>query len=283
MPGLFDSIFKDVLRDNPGSLLNLLKLPTGEQVTAEDTELSASSRSADILLKVTNPDYLVQIEMQSTYDRTIAKRMLEYRVLCGLRFDTLPAVESVLLLLRPLADGKEVSGILESRGIRFTYHIIRLWEVDVAAALSQPVSMLPLAPLCAVNEKEISHILEQIKERLYQEQVPAIECREIWVKTRYLLGLKMNNEQAERVMGSLMLDLRDSSTYMATLEEGVRKGELEGTLSEGKRVLLRLGARRFGEPSSAVVAAIEAITLIDHVERLVDRVLDVNNWNELMS
>ena len=103
-----------------------------------------------------------------------------------------------------------------------------------------------------------------------------------------------------------MLDLKDSTTYMATLEEGIQKGiqkgreegklegkleglqegklegKLEGGLEEGRRVLLRLGQKRLGAASSDVLQRIEAISDVEQIESLIDRVLDVESWNELL-
>ncbi len=87
-----------------------------------------------------------------------------------------------------------------------------------------------------------------------------------------------------------MLDLKDSTTYMATLEEGIQKGiqqgreegKQEGGLEEGRRVLLRLGQKRLGAASSDVLQRIEAIADVELIESLIDRVLDVESWNELL-
>jgi predicted transposase YdaD len=294
VPSGFDAVFKEVLLQNPANLLQILNLPVGRLVTSEPTDVSASSRRADILLKVSDPDYLVQVEMQTSYDRTMPKRMLEYRVLSGLRHETLPVMESVLFLLRPQADNANLDGILESKGIRFAYHIVRLWEVAAEMVIQQPIHMMPLAPLCAVQPSDLPILLNQMQERLVAERVPLSDCREIWARTRYLLGLKMSNEQAEQLMGGIMLDLRDSTTYRATLEEGIRKGKLvghregkaegkaEGGLDEARKLLIRLGERRFGGVGSDIHAQINSIDDLGRIEGLIERVLDANNWAELL-
>ncbi len=294
VPSGFDAIFKEVLLQNPANLLQVLNMPSGKKVTSEPTDLSASSRRADILLKVSDPDYFVQVEMQSTYDSTMPKRMLEYRVLSGLRHEELPAMESVLLLLRPQADSAHLSGVLESRGIRFAYHIVRLWEVDAVTVIRQPVHMMPLAPLCSVPNGDLPSLFHQMQERLNVEGVSISDRLEIWEKTRYLLGLTMSNEQANQLMGGIMLDLKDSTTYMATLEEGIRKGKLvgrregkaegkaEGGLEEGRKLLIRLGERRFGAAGSDIHSQISSIDDLSRIESLIERVLDVSSWPELL-
>ena len=72
--------------------------------------------------------------------------------------------------------------------------------------------------------------------------------------------------------------MRESVTYQAILEEGEAKGRAEGV----KRALLRVGQKRFGPPDAVILAAIKAITDPEHVEALVERVLDVSSWDELL-
>ena len=87
-----------------------------------------------------------------------------------------------------------------------------------------------------------------------------------------------------------MLDLRDSSTYRETLQEGMAAGLQEGkaaglqegSLEEGRRVLLRLGQKRFGAAPAEAVQRIEAMTNVGQLEALIDRVLEAEGWNDLM-
>jgi hypothetical protein len=48
-------------------------------------------------------------------------------------------------------------------------------------------------------------------------------------------------------------------------------------------VILRVGARRFGPPPTAVRAAIEAVTDSEQLEALLDRLVVVGSWNELLA
>jgi hypothetical protein len=74
--------------------------------------------------------------------------------------------------------------------------------------------------------------------------------------------------------------MRDSTTYQAILKEGFQEGRRE----VARRFLLRRGARRFGEPDAAIIAAIESIHDIDRLESLTDRLVDAtaSDWNDLL-
>jgi glutamate-1-semialdehyde 2,1-aminomutase len=83
-----------------------------------------------------------------------------------------------------------------------------------------------------------------------------------------------------------MIEDSDSTTYMAILEEGRAQGREEaraqGRLLGARSILLRVARRRFGPPDPAIAARIEAIPDLDRLGRLIDRVLDVGSWDELM-
>jgi predicted transposase YdaD len=76
--------------------------------------------------------------------------------------------------------------------------------------------------------------------------------------------------------------MKESTTYQAILREGKAEGKAEGRLEEAKRILLRQGRKRFGQPKAAVKSKIDAIADLAQLERLSDRILDANSWDELI-
>jgi hypothetical protein len=46
--------------------------------------------------------------------------------------------------------------------------------------------------------------------------------------------------------------------------------------------ILRLGRRRFGPPGDGLCATIDAIDDIDQLNTLLDRILEVASWDELL-
>ena len=77
--------------------------------------------------------------------------------------------------------------------------------------------------------------------------------------------------------------MRESVTYQAILEEGEAKGKAEGMAEEAKRILLRIGQKRFGPPGEAIVATIARIRDHEQAEALTERLLDVSSWDELLA
>lgn len=89
--------------------------------------------------------------------------------------------------------------------------------------------------------------------------------------------------------------IEESSTYQLIInrglvrgreegrEEGREVGREEGVVSEARRLVLRLGTKRLGTPNQATVEAIMAITSLETLELLAERLLEAETWAELMA
>jgi hypothetical protein len=97
-----------------------------------------------------------------------------------------------------------------------------------------------------------------------------------------LMGLRYAEQIAAQVYAGITA-MEESVTYQAIIRKGMEKGIVEGKLQEGKRLLLLLGQNRFGAPDAEVRAAVEALTDLERVEWLSQRLLDVSGWHELLS
>jgi hypothetical protein len=64
--------------------------------------------------------------------------------------------------------------------------------------------------------------------------------------------------------------MKESVTYMAIIEEGAQE------------MLLFQGRHCFGEPSTQVVAALNAVTSVSGLEELGVRLLHVSSWEDLL-
>ncbi len=48
-------------------------------------------------------------------------------------------------------------------------------------------------------------------------------------------------------------------------------------------MILQLGSKRFGPPDAATQATLDAITTTERLERLAERLLEVESWAELLT
>ena len=83
-------------------------------------------------------------------------------------------------------------------------------------------------------------------------------------------------------MGQTIAEYYMEEGHARGLIEGRAKGVAEGQAKEARRLLLHLGRQRFGEPSQQIVAAVSEVNDVDRLERLTDRLLQVNSWQELL-
>jgi hypothetical protein len=70
--------------------------------------------------------------------------------------------------------------------------------------------------------------------------------------------------------------MEESATYQYLLNKGA--------VRQAIKIVLRIGTQRFGSPPDAqTVATINAIPDLEHLERLMDRALEVSSWQELLA
>jgi len=69
--------------------------------------------------------------------------------------------------------------------------------------------------------------------------------------------------------------MRESSTYQAIL--------LEGRVEEAQRLILKLGGKRFGPPGLAVHFAVDAISDLGQLEKLLERLIDASDWDDVFT
>ena len=100
------------------------------------------------------------------------------------------------------------------------------------------------------------------------------EIGDYWAATYILMGLVYHGTIAKALLQGIR-KTKESTTYQAILREG--------KLEEVKRILLRLGRKRFGPPKAAVKSKIEAIDDLVQLEHLSDRILDAQSWDELIA
>jgi predicted transposase YdaD len=78
--------------------------------------------------------------------------------------------------------------------------------------------------------------------------------------------------------------MKESTTYQSILTEGRQEGESMGRVREAPRILRLQGMRRFGAPSPAIEAVLEAIDDVDRLEALSVRIVepDLQGWDDLL-
>lgn len=280
MPKPFDATTRDLLETQPLDWLHYVGLEATE-VEVINSDLSTITTESDKLIRVTRPrPYLSHLELQSKYKFDVPDRTLRYNVLSKYRHQ-LPVI-SILVLLRREADGPNITGELlyrlddEEPYLRFRYRVGRVWEKPVEEVLSGGVGTLPLAPLSDVSPDELPAVVRRMEERISQEATPQ-EAAQLWTATYVLMGLRYTSEFAAKLLEGVRA-MEDSVTYQAILAKGRDGGRAE----EARALLFRLGNKRFGPPDAATQISINTISSVEQLEGLVEQVVDVTGWKDLV-
>jgi predicted transposase YdaD len=300
-PRPFDITTRLLIDSDPAGWLRWVGLPVDGPVQPVDSEMSTVLAEVDKVLRVGAPSpWLAHLELQSSYDRLLPIRLLQYHGLL-LRKHELP-VESTVVLLRQQADGPALTGRYEQRGPRgrvtvaFAYEVVRVWQRPVQELLTGGLGLVPLAPLADLGSVPLPEVLAQMDERI-EEDVPPTAVGEFWANARILMGLRYDRDVVDQVFRRVR-EMRESVTYQEILEEGreegieigrrqglaagLEEGREEGRLDGERRILLRLATSRFGEPSADVRAHIDRISDLGELERLGLRVLTATSWDDLL-
>jgi predicted transposase YdaD len=166
------------------------------------------------------------------------------------------------------------------------------------------LAVLPLAPVSNIGPDRLAAVLRAIAQRLRREATPE-QTATLWKATTILLSLRYEKEQIEaivREVSTMSLGIRgieESWLYQEYFQkgkaegiaegkaegkaEGIAEGKAEGDLDRARADLLRLGRKRFGSPGDAVSAEISKIDDPDRLSALLERVLDVSSWDELLA
>jgi predicted transposase YdaD len=283
MPLPFDATLKDSVQTYPADYAASFHFDDLLPLAALNVDLSTLSAATDVALgRGDPPDVIIDLNFQSGADADAPARAMVYSSVLHLRYRV--PVHSIIILLRPEADHPALTGKLRYRArprkgkMDFRYEVVRLWRMPVQRILKGGLGTLSLAPLCRMPHNArltdaLPGVLETVIARLNRETTPAAAAK-ILTGAYVLAGLRMSRDEARQLFGRVRA-VQESTTYQAILEEG----EVRGV----QKTLLRLGGQRFGTASENTRAHITAIEDLARLERMIDHVLHVNSWSELLA
>ncbi len=287
MPHPYDAGTKYLLQTRLADWLPLCGRTTTAELQVIDADLATVTAAADRVLRVCeDPPWLLHLELQASRDPDLLPNLPVYNVLLERQHGAL--VRTVLVLLRKSADAPELTGTVQ-RGFSgeppylvFRFEVVRVWQLPPETFLRGGLGILPLAPLSAVAEGELPGVIWRMDDRIRAEATPA-EAGALWTTADVLMGMRyprqLVTELLQGVHGMRIHGIEESVTYQAIVEEG----EIKGTVRARQDDILQLGRRRFGSTSPNTEAALRGITDPERLTRLVDALLDVSSWDELLA
>ncbi len=303
MPKPFDATMRTLVELEPAAWLRFLRIPVQEPASIRviDSNISTVSAEADKVLWIEDPEpWIEHLELQASRDRDLPDRVHWYSAI--MRHGHGVPIHSTVILLRPAADGPELNGVYEQTSRHgdvydsFRYNIVRIWERPVNEILNAGLPILPLATVADVEPEEVPRVLLSISDRIAREADPK-QAATLWNATRVLMGLRYPvsqvNEFIEGISAMLfgIRGIEESSVYQDILQkgeilgraEGEIKGRAEGEIEATRKLLLRLGQRKFGPPSELNQDQLNALHDFDQLTKLTERILDISSWDELLT
>jgi hypothetical protein len=287
----YDATVRKLIEMGPPDWPAFLGFPVRDpgRVKAIDSNLSTVTAESDKVLWVGDPEpWIIHIEFQAGRDVGLVDRIHMYSTLLHSHHKV--PVRTVLILLRPAADGLELTGLLEKKHHdgevydSFRYHVVRVWQQPVDLLLASGLTVLPLAPVSDVKEEQVPEVLMAISDRLKQE-ASLEEAATLWTAIRVLMGLRYPEEKIDSIIKGVptmlfgIRGIEESSVYQGIL----KKGEAKGAVDEARKNLLRIGNKRLGPPDEQISGRIAEITELERLDVLLDRILDVSSWDELLA
>jgi predicted transposase YdaD len=298
-----DATMRDLYELEPAAWMEFLGIPVPDpnQVRVIDSNVSAVTAEADKVVWIGGPEpVIVHTEFVSGRDKGLPKRIHWYNTLVAHHHD-LP-VWTVVILLKPKADGPELTGVYEKtfpgrgQNLWFWYDVIRVWREPPEKLLQAGLPVLPLAPVSDVAPDRLTEVVTAVAERLKREADPEL-MKTLWTSTAILMGLRYPREQVAKLIegvANMVLGIRgieESWVYQDIFAKGraegeakgLAEGEAKGRAEEARQALLRQGRKKFGPPSERIEAEITALGDLDRLNELLDRILDVASWDELLA
>lgn len=297
--GGIDVSMKHAMAEFPQDWAEFVGVCKGTPVRVVDSDVSTVATLADKVIEVlAAKPFVLHLEPQSYYDKSLDIRMFEANGRLTKRHEQF--VHTCVLLLDRRAWGLGNTGRYHEKSpigvghVDFQYDTLKVWELPVQKVLAAGIGLLPLAPICDVPRDDVPDVVRRMSERFSAEVPRAVES-ELWTATFVLLGLRYDRAVAQSLLRGVREIMRESSTYQLIVEEGLAEGMAKG-LAQGvaqgvergqvtarREDILKIGTKRFGKPPRKVREAIAELSDLDRLDALLDRVLDVPSWSELLA
>ena len=297
-PRPYDVSVSYLIELDPTGWLEWIGLPANGPVESIETDVGTVLAEVDKVLRVDGPEpWVAHIEIQANRDPRLPAWLLQYFGL--LHYRRPERVETTVVLLRPEADGPELTGRYVPQDgsgptrATFEYHVVRLWERPAEELLNGGLGISPLAPLASVDQAQLTRIMVQVYER-FQQETDASTASELRNVLLLLLNLRYDEDEVRAMLVDLD-DIRDTPVYRVIAAmgreegreqgraEGRAEGREEGRIAEARRLLIEIGTEKLGAPDDATAATITAVGDITTLERLIRRLLTASTWQELLT
>ena len=234
--------------------------------------------------------FLIHIENQSTPQAAFGRRMFRYFTAFFEKFD-LPVYPIVVFSYdQPYRAEPDVFAMDFPDGdvLRFHYRVVQLNRLPWRRFMKQanPVASALMAKMKIAPRDRHRVKLECLRLLATLKLDPARMRLISGFVDSYLRLTREEERRFDRAIVSSGLAPAEKESIMEVItswmQTGIEQGIATGKQSEARSLILRLGARRFGPPTSAVEKTLEDANQ-ERLETLADRLLEAESWEELLA
>ncbi|MDB5313162.1 MAG: hypothetical protein JWO38_7364 [Gemmataceae bacterium] len=289
MAGRFDAALKHLVdafaADWVGAIAPLVGLPAATAVDPLDADLSTVQPAVDKVFRLRPPGAgLLHLELQASWDGTFPDRLLLYNVFLEHRYGG--PVYTVALLLRRDAAAPNLTGLV-TRGypggeeyLRFTYRIVRLWELPADQLLAAGLGAAPLALLTDDAVPRLPELVTRFADRVDRE-APDRDAGNLLLTCGFiLLGLRYDKDVIRTLFAGVQR-MKESSTYQSILDEGRDEGLARGIVAARQEDVMALLQERFGTVPPEIESRVRAATDPTRLQAALRQVLRIDSPDEL--
>ena len=289
----------------PADWLDYLRIavPDPGQLRILDSNVSTIGAEVDKAVWVGGPEpFIVHTEFVSGRKRDLPEVAFGYNTLLTQKYQV--PVWSVIVLLRPAADGPELTGVLEKsfpgrgQSLLFRYEVIRIWLEPPEKLLKAGLAVLPLAPVSNVAPEQLEEVVTAVAERLkaarpIPQQPTGVVDGDLWGLHGAASSAAEQGEADYR--GGQGDDLGHSRhRRVVGLSGHLRRGRGQGSgrggakgggepCRRGTQCHPRRSAQEAGRArTSVLLSLLAALGDLDRLNLLLDALLDAATWDDLL-
>lgn len=222
----FDVTPKAISEEFPDDWAEFLGWPNDEMEII-DADVATVSGAADKIFRVGGErGWLALFEFMSTYKTFVAERLHWHATLIGHRHQLL--VRSVVVLLRPEADGPALTGNYEetfpgeASHLTFRYRVLRLWEIPAEQLLKAGLGLALFAPLGDVDPARLPELVRKVRQRVDAERTR--DAPDLLAAMYILMGMRYDEAVIQTIKKEVS-EMEESITYQEILKKGEVRGE----------------------------------------------------------
>ncbi|MBF0338850.1 MAG: hypothetical protein HQL05_13600 [Nitrospirae bacterium] len=261
----YDIALKDIIKDIPRQFLKILTgYDSWQFIDVQFPDIQ--TRQPDIVIK-TSDGTMIHIEIQSTNDSTMLKRMYLYSGFIYNQYDVLPIQIVLYIGKKPL----NMLSSIEFGTIKYAYRLVDIRTIDGNQLFigNNPDDSL-LAILCKTDD--VDGTIKKILDMFYP--MPYKERKNYVIKLLYLSELVnlYKKVKAEVMNMPITIDIEDSEVFRDVFMKGNLEGRLEGELKgelKGIEGMLDIKYGYEGLGLMDMVRTIDAIDKLDAFSKLI--------------